>query len=103
MRGRVKHRVKESVNGMIHTSSLDSIWAMFRRADACVYDHAIRKLLGPYSNEFAGRRNIRQMDTEWQMTSPVQGGIGMLSRFTDLIGPEPNRQPAMLNPWNAWE
>ena len=100
---RVKHSVKEFVNGMIHTNGMESHWANFKRAYIGVFHHVSAKHLGRYSNEFAGRHNARQMDTEDQMTALVHGSVGKRLPLADLIGPKPTRQPAMLNAWNAWE
>ena len=101
--GRVKHSVKEFVNGMIHTNGMESHWAMLKRAYVGVYHHMSRKHLGRYSNEFAGRHNARQLDTEAQMSALLQGGIGKRLPLAELIGPKSTRQPAMLNAWNPWE
>ena len=100
---RVKHSVKEFVNGKIHTNGMESHWALFKRAFIGVFHHVSAKHLGRYSNEFAGRHNARQMDTEDQMSALVQGSVGRRLPLADLIGPKPTRQPAMLNAWDAWE
>ena len=100
---RVKHSVKEFVNGKIHTNGMESHWATLKRAYVGVYHHMSQKHLGRYANEFAGRHNARQMDTEAQMTALVQGSVGKRLPLAELIGPKHTRQPEMLNAWNAWE
>ena len=101
--GHVKHSVKEFMNGMIHTNGVESNWASMKRATAGVYHHFSGKHIDRYHNEFAGRDNARQLDTEAQMTDMAQRGIGKRLRYIDLIGPKETRQPAMLNAWTAWE
>ncbi|MDE2921509.1 MAG: hypothetical protein OYL92_15760 [Acidobacteriota bacterium] len=43
------------------------------------------KLLFRYVNEFAGRHNIREMDTLDQMAFLARGMIGKQLRYKDLI------------------
>ena len=94
---RVKHSVKEFVNGKIHTDGMKSHWVLF----IGVFHRVSAKHLGRYSNEFAGRHNTRQMDSENPMSALVQGSVGRRLPLSDLIGAKPTRQPAMLNTWNA--
>lgn len=47
-------------------------------------------------NEFAGRHNVRPLDTEEQMIALVQGMDGKRLRYSDLIGPVHTRQPQLL-------
>ena len=96
---RVKHSVKEFVNGKIHTNGMESHWVLF----IGVFHRASAKHLGRYSNEFAGRHNARQIDTEDQMSALVPGSVGRRLPLSDMIGAKPTRQPAMLNTWDAWE
>ena len=96
---RVKHSVKEFVNGMIHTNGFESNWASMKRAKAGVYHHFSMKHIDRYHNEFAGRDNARQLDTEAQMTDKAQRGIGKWLRFGNLSGPRNSRQPLMVRHW----
>jgi len=68
-------RVKEFVNGMIHTKGQELRWAILKHANLGAFHHESPKHLGRYMDEFAGRHNARQMDTEDQMTALVQDSI----------------------------
>lgn len=72
---RVKHSVKEFANGMIHPNGTESHWAMLKRSCVGVYHHMNQKSLGRNSNEYAGRHNARQMDTEARKSTLVRGSV----------------------------
>ena len=67
----VKHSVGEWVRGIAHTNGLESFWSMLKRAHKGVYHKLSAKHLQRYVNEFAGRHNIREMDTLEQMQHVV--------------------------------
>ena len=72
----VKHSTGEYVKGMVHTNGIESFWSMLKRAHKGVYHKISPKHLGRYVSEFAGRHNIRGMDTRDQMSCLVYGMIG---------------------------
>ena len=82
---RVKHSAKEYVNGMAHTNGIESFWSMLKRGYHGVYHQMSRKHLQRYVNEFAGRHNLRPMDTIEQMESMVNGMDGKRLRYQDLV------------------
>ena len=92
----VKHSAKEFVNGMAHTNGIESFWAMVKRGYNGTYHHFNEKHLQAYVNEFAGRHNVRSLDTEAQMTALVQGMGGKRLRYSELIGPRHTRQPELI-------
>ncbi len=92
----VKHSAKEFVNGMAHINGIESFWAMLKRGYNGTYHHFSAKHLQAYVNEFAGRQNVRSLDTEAQMTALVQGMGGKRLRYSELIGPRHTRQPELL-------
>ena len=59
----VRHSAKEYVHGMAHTNGIESFWSMLKRGYHGVYHQMSRKHLQRYVNEFAGRHNLRPMDT----------------------------------------
>ena len=55
------------------------------------------KHLNSYVNEFAGRHNLRPLDTADQMTAMAQGAVGKRLRYEDLIGSPDTRNPEMVS------
>jgi transposase-like protein len=53
----VNHSTGEYVRGMVHTNSIESVWAVLKRGLHGVYHKASEKHLGRYVNEFAFRLN----------------------------------------------
>ena len=81
----VKHSVGEYVKKKAHTNDVESFWAMLKRAHNGVFHKMSKKHLGRYVNEFAGRHNIRPMDTINQMESMAYGMNGKRLRYKDLV------------------
>ena len=81
----VKHSVGEYVRKQAHTNGVESFWAMLKRAHNGTFHKMSKKHLGRYVNEFAGRHNIRPMDTIEQMESIVSGMHGKRLRYDDLV------------------
>ncbi len=63
----VRHSGGEYVNGIAHTNGIESFWSMFKRAHKGTFHKISQKHLQRYINEFAGRHNIRDMNTICQM------------------------------------
>ena len=63
----VKHSVAEYVRGMAHTNGVESFWSMLKRAHKGTFHKLSAKHLQRYVSEFAGRHNIRELDTLRQM------------------------------------
>ena len=85
----VKHSVGEYVRGMVHTNGVESFWSMLKRGYHGTYHRMSEKHLQRYVNEFAGRHNIRDMDTIDQMAHVVAGMVGRRLLYRDLIKPVP--------------
>ena len=92
----VKHSAREYVRGQAHTNGIESMWAMLKRGYVGTYHYMSAKHLHRYVDEFAGRRNVRPLDTEIQMSSMVQCMDGKRLRYKDLIGPKSTRQSALM-------
>ena len=72
----VKHRSGEYVRYIdldkIHTNDVESFWALFKRGFHDTYHTMTEKHLERYVKEFAGRHNIRELDTDEQVKSIVR-------------------------------
>ena len=84
----VKHSVAEYVRYMadatIHTNGVESFWSMLKRAHKGVYHRLSPKHLQRYVSEFAGRQNIRELDTLAQIQHVVAGMVGRRLMYRDL-------------------
>ena len=69
----VKHSISEFVRGQASTNGIESFWSMLKRGYVGTYHKMSPKHLGRYVNEFAGRHNARELDTEEQMAQVVRG------------------------------
>ena len=81
----VTHSVGEWVNGMAHTNGLEGFWSHFKRAFHGTYHQLSKKHLNLYIQEFAGKHNIREMDTLSQMQHVVACMVGKRLKYQDLI------------------
>jgi transposase-like protein len=82
----VKHSAGEYVNGMAHTNGIESFWAMLKRGYKGTYHKMSTKHLARYVTEFAGRHNVRDLDTLAQMATLARGLDGRRLRYSDLVG-----------------
>ena len=80
----VKHSVGQYVRGMAHVNGVESFWAMLRRGYHGTYHHMSLKHLQRYINEFAGRHNLRELDTSDQMGHIVAGMVGGRLLYREL-------------------
>lgn len=60
-RDTVNHGRKEFARGDVHVNTLESFWGMFKRGYFGIYHYMSYKHLQSYCNEFAYRRNTRQL------------------------------------------
>lgn len=81
----VRHSVGEYVRRQAYTNGLESFWATMKRGYHGVYHHMTPKHLHRYLSEFQGRHNSRPLDTEDQMVAIVEGAVGKLLRYKDLV------------------
>ena len=80
----VKHSVGEYVDGQAHTNGVESFWALLKRGYHGTYHQVSAKHLQRYVDEFAGRHNIRELDTIDQMGIVAVGMVGKRLRYADL-------------------
>lgn len=81
----VRHGVGEYVKGMAHTNGIESFWAMLKRGYKGTYHHMSAKHISRYVTEFAGRHNVRDLDTIAQMAMLAKGLDGKRLRYGDLV------------------
>lgn len=81
----VAHGVGEYVRGQAHTNGIESFWSMLKRGYMGVYHYMSPKHLQRYVNAFAGKHNIRDMDTIDQMKETAGKMIGKRLRYRDLV------------------
>lgn len=79
------HSVGQWVNGMAHMNGVESLWAMFKRTFHGTYHHMSKKHLNRYVEQFAGKHNLRELDTIDQMQVVIAGMIGKRLLYKDLI------------------
>ena len=82
----VRHGVGEYVRGMAHTNGIESFWSMLKRGYYGVYHKMSVKHLQRYITEFAGRHNVRELDTILQMAALAHGMGGKRLAYRELIG-----------------
>ena len=80
----VKHSVGEWVDGQAHTNGVESFWSMLKRGYHGTYHHLSEKHLQRYVNEFAGRHNLRSLDTADQMGALAAGMVGRRLSYRQL-------------------
>ena len=84
----VAHSVGEYVRGEAHTNGMESFWSMLKRGYHGTYHRMSAKHLQRYVNEFAGRHNIRDLDTVDQMVAVFVGLVGKRLTYRELAGGE---------------
>ncbi len=72
----VKHSAGEYVRQQAHTNGIESFWATLKRAHKGVYHKFSVKHLQRYVTDFAGRHNVRSLDTLDQFAHIVRGMVG---------------------------
>ena len=83
----VRHRVGQYVDGQAHTNGIESFWSMLKRGYHGTYHVMSPKHLQRYVNEFAGRHNIRPLDTIQQMRAIIRGLEGKRLTYRELTAP----------------
>ena len=67
----VKHSVGEYVKQQAHINGIESFWVTLKRAHKGTFHKISPKYLDRYVHEFAGKHNIRNLDTLAQMRDTV--------------------------------
>ena len=77
--------ISEYVRNQAHTNGIESFWSMLKCGYHGTYHHMSPKHLGRYIEEFAGRHNVRELDTVDQMGWLVRGMRGKRLPYKELI------------------
>lgn len=85
----VAHSRGEYVRGRVHTNGVESFWSMLKRAHKGTFHKMSGKHLQRYVDEFAGRHNVRPLDTIVQMSLLTRGLFGKKLPYEDLIAETP--------------
>ena len=83
----VRHSVSEYVRGMAHTNGIESFWSMFKRAHTGTFHKMSPKHLDRYVQQFAGKQNVRELDTIAIMGTIAAGTAGKHLPYEKLIAP----------------
>ena len=81
----VNHSAGEYVSLMAHTNGVESFWSMLKRGYHGTFHKLSPKHLQRYVNEFAGRHNIRELDTIDQMAAITSRLGGKFLPYQELI------------------
>ena len=81
----VNHSVGEYVRNQAHTNGIESFWAMLKRGYNGTYHRMSEKHLERYVTEFAGRHNVRELDTIDQMEFLAKGMVGKKLPYKELV------------------
>ena len=92
----VNHSVGEYVKGMAHTQGIESFWSMLKRAHTGIYHKMSKKHMNRYVQQFAGKHNLRELDTALQMARIAVGFVGR--RLTYRVLTADNGLPSGARP-----
>ena len=81
----VKHSLGEYVKGDVHTNGIESLWSMLKRAHKGTFHKMSPKHLDRYVQEFAGRHNVRDLDTDEQLQAMRSGMDGKRLTYKALV------------------
>lgn len=70
---------------MAHTNDIESFWAMLKRRYKGTYHKMSVKHIARYIAEFAGRHNVRDLDTLAQMAALARSFDGRRLKYSDLV------------------
>ena len=81
----VNHSAHEYVRGDVHTNGMEAFWSMVKRSYVGTFHHFSAKHTDRYIGEFAGRHNMREMDTTDMMGTVAADMAGKRFKYRDLI------------------
>ena len=81
----VNHSKREYVRGNAHTNGIEGFWANLKRGYHGTYHCMSPKHLERYVTEFAGRHNVKDLDTIEQMAVLARGMVGKYLPYKELV------------------
>ena len=81
----VKHSLSEYVKGEVPTNGIESRWSLLKRAHTGTFHKLSPQHLDRYVQEFAGRHNLRALDTIKQIKGIRRGREGKRLTYKALI------------------
>lgn len=81
----INHSAKEFVRHMAHTNGIESFWALLKRGYHGTFHHFSDKHLDHYVNEFAGRCNLRELDTVEIFRAMIRNMEGKRIKIRELM------------------
>ena len=72
----VKHSLSKYVKGDVRTNGIEALWSILKRAHKGTFHNFSPEHLDRYVHEFAGRHNVRDLDSIEQMQSMLGGMEG---------------------------
>ena len=81
----VRHSVGEYVRDMVHTNGIESFWSLLKRAHKGTFHQISPEHLNRYVQEFAGRHNMRNLDTLDQMAAVARSMDGKRLSYRELV------------------
>ena len=80
----VRHGKREYVRGNVHTNSIESFWALFKRGHIGIYHMMSKKHLDKYIDEFEFRVNSKDITDPERMSLMLGNSDGRL-RYNELV------------------
>ena len=81
------HTVNHSAgDDRAHSNGIESFWSMLKRGYQGIFHKISPEHLNRYVSEFAGRHNIRFLDTVEVMLGIVAGMVGKRLKYMELAG-----------------
>ena len=81
----VNYMAGEHVRDTVHTNGIESFWAVLKRGYQGTFHDFSEKHLDQHVSKFAGRHNVRPVDTADQKEYMAQGMLGKHLCYRDLL------------------
>jgi len=93
----VNHGGGEYVRGDVHTNTIESFWGMYKRGHIGIYHFISDKHRHRYAAEFAGRKNVRNLDTIDQLKMIIMVETARRLMYKELTSGEHISGPKKKN------